>query len=83
MCTADQGLVFSHWVEGHDHRHVDFNTQHKCRNFQKAVDWAIAHGKQPDMSELVRHPGAKDLPDYPENLTRHSGGYKGSIYYQT
>ncbi|KAF2179757.1 hypothetical protein K469DRAFT_797546, partial [Zopfia rhizophila CBS 207.26] len=82
MCTADQGLIFSHWVEGYDHKHVDFNTQHKCRNFRSALEWAMERAKHPKMEELVRHPGAVDLKDYPENLTRHGGGYEGNFYYQ-
>jgi hypothetical protein len=82
MCTADQGLIFSHWIDGHDHKHVDFNTPHKCRNFKKTLDWANEHAKHPYMEELIRHPGAVDLPDYPENLTWHSGGYTGNFFYQ-
>ncbi|KAF1996921.1 hypothetical protein P154DRAFT_607304, partial [Amniculicola lignicola CBS 123094] len=82
MCTPDTGLIFSHWVKGHDHKHVNFNTQHRCMNFQNAVDWVKERSKLVNMSDLVRHEGAVDLPDFPENLTVHTNGYKGSMWYQ-
>ncbi|KAF2737917.1 hypothetical protein EJ04DRAFT_430058, partial [Polyplosphaeria fusca] len=85
MCNADQGLVLNYWVEGRDHRHVDFNTAHKCRNFDAAYEWAKDRVKLVNWEDLRRHEGAVDLVDFPENLTRPDGSggerVQGSRWY--
>ena len=41
MCTMDIGVFGSIWVNKTDPKpFVDFNTQHKCRNFNAIRDWA-------------------------------------------
>lgn len=70
MCNADTGLIFSYWVDGHDHKHVDFNNEHVCRDFESLLEYQKQNGYLIEQNLLVRHPGAVDLPDYPENLTR-------------
>ncbi|KAB8237446.1 oxidase ustYa family protein [Aspergillus alliaceus] len=40
MCTGDVSPVTANWVVTHHHPHPDFNTRHKCRNFDKLLEWA-------------------------------------------
>lgn len=69
MCNADTGLMFSYWIEGHDRKHVDFNTEHVCRDFEQLLDYQKQNGYLISQDLLVRHPGVVDLSDHPENLT--------------
>ncbi|TDZ21045.1 Cyclochlorotine biosynthesis protein O [Colletotrichum orbiculare MAFF 240422] len=39
QCTSDLGVLTYAWVDGRDDPWPDFSTQHKCRNFEKVVDW--------------------------------------------
>jgi hypothetical protein len=46
MCTADVGLLGQVWYQppGKDPQaFVDFNTKHKCRNFEDIREWAEKH----------------------------------------
>ena len=88
MCNPDPGLIFSYWIKGKDHHHVDFNAPHKCRNFTAVLEWTKEHTKLPTMTELNEY-GMESrrlgkgawLDDYPENLTRGMGEIKGSKWY--
>ena len=40
MCNADAGLLTYRWVKGHDEPFPNFNTRHRCRNFESLVEWA-------------------------------------------
>ncbi|KAH0165131.1 hypothetical protein KCU67_g4852, partial [Aureobasidium melanogenum] len=42
MCTADTG-VFGQWWVKHIGPFVDFNTKHKCKNFEDIRVWAEMH----------------------------------------
>lgn len=39
MCTGDVTPVTSNWVLTHHSPHPDFNTMHKCRNFDKLLEF--------------------------------------------
>lgn len=43
MCASDVTPVTSNWVQGHHSPHPDFNTMHKCRNFDKLLEWVEDH----------------------------------------
>ncbi|ORY10176.1 hypothetical protein BCR34DRAFT_567253 [Clohesyomyces aquaticus] len=43
MCTADTSVITHNWVKGYQFPYPNFNTQHKCRNFDKIVAWEKAH----------------------------------------
>ncbi|OIW27028.1 hypothetical protein CONLIGDRAFT_647147 [Coniochaeta ligniaria NRRL 30616] len=43
MCASDVTPVTSNWVLTHHSPHPDFNTMHKCRNFDKLLEWAEEH----------------------------------------
>lgn len=42
MCTADTGVLGQIWIAGPE-PFVDFNTKHKCRNFEAVRQWAEDH----------------------------------------
>lgn len=46
MCTVDVGVLGQVWYQPPGkplQAFVDFNTVHKCRNFEKIRDWAETH----------------------------------------
>lgn len=46
MCTVDVGVLGQVWYQPPDRplqAFVDFNTVHKCRNFDAIRDWAEKH----------------------------------------
>jgi len=47
MCSVDVGVLGQVWLQGktesEPHAFVDFNTEHKCRNFDAIREWAEAH----------------------------------------
>lgn len=43
MCTADVGLVSYVWVKDAEIPTADFNTAHKCKNFDAIRDWMKNH----------------------------------------
>jgi hypothetical protein len=55
MCTVDVGVLGQVWYQPPDkpwQAFVDFNTMHKCRNFDAIRDWAEKH----------QLPNAEDTP---------------------
>ncbi|KZM21317.1 hypothetical protein ST47_g7533 [Ascochyta rabiei] len=43
MCAGDITPVTSNWVLTHHSPHPDFNTMHKCRNFDKLLEYVEEH----------------------------------------
>ncbi|KAK0724427.1 hypothetical protein B0H67DRAFT_470751, partial [Lasiosphaeris hirsuta] len=43
MCASDVTPVTSNWVLTHHSPHPDFNTMHKCRNFDALLGWVEEH----------------------------------------
>ena len=41
MCDADMTLITYNWVSNHYQPHPNFNVQHKCRNFEAAMEWTL------------------------------------------
>lgn len=74
MCHADTGLIFYYWIEGHDHMHMDFSTQHVCRNFDKVRERSYALGVDWESLDEFAHmiktklPGVVPLSDYPAKI---------------
>lgn len=43
MCNVDTGVLGQVWYnQTHPKAFPDFNTQHKCKNFDDIRDWAVA-----------------------------------------
>jgi len=40
MCDADEGLISFNWMKNHTLAHPNFNTQHRCRDYQAVYTWA-------------------------------------------
>jgi hypothetical protein len=43
MCDGDVSMLTFHQPENYDHPTPDFNTMHRCRNFERIGDWAEKH----------------------------------------
>ena len=43
MCNADLTVFGAFWVADIDAPFVDFNTKHKCKDFQPLMDWVNEH----------------------------------------
>lgn len=57
MCTADVGVFGQVWVhKDHPEPFVDFNTEHKCRNFDEIRQWAEDHQLPEDTPEDFLQP---------------------------
>jgi hypothetical protein len=73
MCTTDIGVLGQVWYhpkgEPRPIPFVDFNTKHKCRDFEAIRRWAETHQLPPetevDMSRFYEMPKAGDTI-YPE-----------------
>lgn len=75
MCNPDMGVLGQVWWqpenESHPQAFVDFNTKHRCRNYEAVRAWAEAHQLPPeeevDMSKFYKapEPGDTILPEIP------------------
>ena len=44
VCDADVGIITYNWIKNHHAPHPNFNVQHRCRDFDAVVRYALAHG---------------------------------------
>ena len=55
MCTVDVGVLGQVWFQPDESKppeaFVDFNTMHKCRNFDAIRDWAEKH-QLPEVEDI-------------------------------
>lgn len=67
MCTVDVGVFGQVWTyPDHPQPFVDFNTQHKCRNFEQLRQWAEQNQLAEDVpSDFLQRPKEGDRV-YPE-----------------
>ncbi|KAF2006138.1 hypothetical protein P154DRAFT_422717 [Amniculicola lignicola CBS 123094] len=75
MCVTDVGVLGQVWwqPEGDDKptQFVDFNTKHRCRNYEAIRAWAEAHQLPPESEVDMNHfyempkPGDTILPEIP------------------
>jgi len=65
MCTGDVGLITFDWVEGRDIPYPDFNTVHKCRDFDSLLEWNHDNVVHLPMSHVVRTGSEIDLTEVP------------------
>mgnify|MGYP004503233929 CR=1 FL=1 len=69
MCNPDVGVLGQVWwqPEGDPHptAFVDFNTKHRCRDYEGVRRWAEAHQMPPeedvDMSRFYEQPKPEDV----------------------
>ncbi|KAG1748178.1 hypothetical protein EDB19DRAFT_1630475, partial [Suillus lakei] len=62
MCNADVTMITWDWVKGHTVPYPNFNTRHRCRNFDKILDWGVEHAVHIDESDVIRSEDTVDLP---------------------
>ncbi|PPQ72879.1 hypothetical protein CVT26_003500 [Gymnopilus dilepis] len=66
MCSADTGMITFEWVRGFSMPYPDFNTKHRCRDFEKLVAWQTANGvNDVPLDRIVRLNEEVDLIDVP------------------
>ncbi|KAL1964931.1 hypothetical protein VTN77DRAFT_6284 [Rasamsonia byssochlamydoides] len=62
MCNADPGVIGYRYVRGRESRpYPDFNTPHKCRDFQGMLEWAYEHMVHGHPEELPFVPGKDEI----------------------
>ena len=49
MCDGDVGVLTFNWVDVREDPWPNFNTWHKCRNFEGIVDWGLEHSLPLDL----------------------------------
>ncbi|KAG2059409.1 hypothetical protein BDR06DRAFT_724979 [Suillus hirtellus] len=62
MCRADTTMISWYWVQGETTPYPNFNTRHRCRNFDKIWDWSIKNSIHLAEIEVTRYPDSVDLP---------------------
>ncbi|KAF8907013.1 hypothetical protein CPB84DRAFT_1959751 [Gymnopilus junonius] len=65
MCVADVGMISYDWISGWDVPFPDFNTYHKCRNFDAILDWATKHRVRIPQDHMGRIGNEINLPEPP------------------
>ncbi|KAI9803591.1 MAG: hypothetical protein M1825_001934 [Sarcosagium campestre] len=65
MCDADVGVITYNWVEIRDQPWPDFNTKHKCRNFDAVFDWGVKNQAKFSGEEITKTAGIVALATPP------------------
>ncbi|KAG2031721.1 hypothetical protein BDR03DRAFT_972024 [Suillus americanus] len=65
MCRGDVTMLTYDWVEGVQDPFPNFNTPHRCRNFEKVLNWADEHHVFISTSKMVRLEDNVDLTSPP------------------
>ncbi|KAG1787783.1 uncharacterized protein HD556DRAFT_940453 [Suillus plorans] len=65
MCRGDVTMLTYDWVEGVEDPFPNFNTPHRCRNFEKVLNWVDEHRVFVPKSKMVRFEDNVDLPSPP------------------
>lgn len=62
MCTVDSGVLGQVWIYPENPEpYVDFNTQHRCKNFDAIRRWAEENQLPPDPpSDFLQAPSEGD-----------------------
>ncbi|KAL8756448.1 MAG: hypothetical protein Q9199_002930 [Rusavskia elegans] len=55
ICDADVGVITYNWVAVRDAPWPNFNTVHKCRNFDGIVEWSKKNNA-PSFGETLKRP---------------------------
>lgn len=68
MCQPDTGVFGAYFVEDIGEPFVDFNTKHKCKNFDELKDWVTEHQmtvEEFEQGTVLQRPGDVVLPTIP------------------
>lgn len=55
MCKADVGLMTARWIKDDPRPYANFNTWHKCRNFDEVLELAYKHQVTRPLPEHYNH----------------------------
>lgn len=66
MCASDTGVITYDWIQGWDLPFPDFNTWHKCRNFDEVLDWSEKNRVHVPKERLTRMGYEIDLSEPPK-----------------
>ncbi len=69
MCHADVGLQSQHWIKNYSRPYPNFNTWHKCRNFDEILELAYKRQVPTPLPENFTWPivkGSKIWDDAPQ-----------------
>ena len=64
MCDADVGVLNYYWVKRRKTPWANFNTWHKCRNWDNVMQWAEDHSA-PRTGEKIERPSDVEGLDPP------------------
>ena len=63
MCDTDVTVYTFNWVQNHSSPSPNFNTKHKCRNFDDVLAWSKAHRvPKPKNGRMEKPKDAVELP---------------------
>ncbi|KAG1742587.1 hypothetical protein EDD22DRAFT_786600, partial [Suillus occidentalis] len=65
MCRGDVTMLTYDWVEGVKDPFPNFDIPHRCRNFEKILNWVDDHQAYMPKSKMFRVEGTVDLPSPP------------------
>ncbi|KAI9806559.1 MAG: hypothetical protein M1833_003746 [Piccolia ochrophora] len=65
MCDADVGVISYDWVSIRDQPWPNFNTWHKCRDFEAVFEWGVEHQAKFSGGEIVKPEGVVGLESPP------------------
>ncbi|KIK38300.1 hypothetical protein CY34DRAFT_809476 [Suillus luteus UH-Slu-Lm8-n1] len=65
MCRGDVTMLTYDWVEGVKDPFPNFDIPHRCRNFEKVLNWVDDHQVYMPKSKMSRVEGTVDLPSPP------------------
>lgn len=73
MCDADSSPMAFYWIKGYPRPYPNFNTWHKCRNYDELQDWAAQrHVDRPSSWEALRMATPEsDIFDKPPTADMH------------
>ncbi|KAK5989899.1 hypothetical protein PT974_08162 [Cladobotryum mycophilum] len=74
MCAGDVTPVTSNWVLTHHTPHPDFNTMHKCRKFDKLLEWVEKHDNG-GVPRQTRNPSWRPAPGLAKTVLDYEHDY--------
>lgn len=66
MCQPNMGIITYNWIKGKKIPMANFNVQHKCRDFEGILDWALEEqAKAPEGGSVMR-PEIEEVVEFVE-----------------
>lgn len=66
MCDSDVGLLTYYWDEEVNSPRANFNTRHRCRNFERVLQWSVEQAAPDPMGgRVTKTAGIVEYPTPP------------------